>query len=89
VWSDAGADGVARRWATDPWTLGYVTHWRSGDVIAVGPHHGTHAPPFYVCGSDQWVAGYMEGAVRTGRAAAVVALSERGATAGVAARLGR
>ena len=28
-----------------------------------GPLHGTHAPPFYVCGSDQWVAGYMEGAV--------------------------
>jgi choline dehydrogenase-like flavoprotein len=25
--------------------------------------------PFYVCGSDQWVCGYMEGAVRTGRGA--------------------
>ncbi len=66
-----------RRWGTDPWTLGYVTHWRPGDVMAVGPRHGTHEPPFYVCGSDQWVAGYMEGAVRTGRAAAAAALGER------------
>jgi monoamine oxidase len=66
-----------RRWGTDPWTLGYVTHWRPGDVMAVGPLHGTHEPPFYVCGSDQWVAGYMEGAVRTGRAAAAAALGER------------
>jgi monoamine oxidase len=63
-----------RRWGTDPWTLGYVTHWRPGDVMAVGPLHGTHEPPFYVCGSDQWVCGYMEGAVRTGRAAAAAAL---------------
>ena len=59
-----------RRWGVDPWTLGYVTEWRAGDVMAVGPLHGTHAPPFYVCGSDQWVCGYMEGAVRSGEAAA-------------------
>lgn len=64
-----------RMWGTDPWTQGYVTSWRPGDVEAVGPLHGTHEPPFYVCGSDQWVAGYMEGAVRTGRAAAVAALA--------------
>ncbi|MFI8344877.1 flavin monoamine oxidase family protein [Streptomyces sp. NPDC085639] len=57
----------ARMWGTDPWTQGYVTQWAPGDVTAVGPRHGTHEPPFYVCGSDQWVAGYMEGAVRTGR----------------------
>jgi hypothetical protein len=44
-------------------------------VIAVGPLHGSHEPPFYVCGSDQWVCGYMEGAVRTGRAAAAAALA--------------
>ncbi|WSI28630.1 FAD-dependent oxidoreductase [Streptomyces sp. NBC_01343] len=56
-----------RTWGTDPWTRGYVTQWTPGDVMAVGPRHGTHEPPFYVCGSDQWVAGYMEGAVRTGR----------------------
>jgi monoamine oxidase len=80
---------IVRRWGTDPWTLGYVTHWRPGDVMAVGPLHGTHEPPFYVCGSDQWVAGYMEGAVRTGRAAAAAALSERGAIAGATARLRR
>jgi len=49
---------------------------RPGDVEAVGPLHGTHEPPFYVCGSDQWVAGYMEGAVRTGRAAAAAALHQ-------------
>ena len=63
-----------RLWGTDPWTQGYVTNWRPGDVEAVGPLHGTHEPPFYVCGSDQWVAGYLEGAVRTGRAAAGEAL---------------
>lgn len=63
-----------RRWGTDPWTQGYITAWRPGDVTAVGPLHGTHDPPFYVCGSDQWVCGYMEGAVRTGRAAAAEAL---------------
>ena len=55
-----------RLWATDPYTRGYVTQWWPGDVLRVGPLHGTHDPPFYVCGSDQWVAGYMEGAVRTG-----------------------
>jgi monoamine oxidase len=59
-----------RLWGTDPWTQGYVTQWAPGDVRRVGPLHGTHEPPFYVCGSDQWVAGYMEGAVRTGRGAA-------------------
>ena len=65
-----------RLWATDPYTLGYTTHWWPGDVMRVGPLHGTHDPPFYVCGSDQWVAGYMEGAVRTGRAAAAAALGK-------------
>ena len=64
-----------RLWGTDQWTQGYVTQWRPGDVHRVGPLHGTHEPPFYVCGSDQWVAGYMEGAVRTGRAAAREALA--------------
>ncbi len=71
------ADPIAvhvRRWGVDPWTLGYITGWRPGDVMAVGPLHGTHEPPFYVCGSDQWVCGYMEGAVRTGRGAAGAAL---------------
>jgi monoamine oxidase len=63
-----------RTWALDPFTQGYVTGWRPGDVMAVGPLHGTHEPPFYVCASDQWVAGYMEGAVRTGRDAAAQAL---------------
>jgi monoamine oxidase len=65
-----------RRWGVDPWTQGYITSWRPGDVRAVGPLHGTHEPPFYVCGSDQWVCGYMEGAVRTGRAAAAAALEK-------------
>jgi monoamine oxidase len=63
-----------RRWGVDPWTRGYITSWRPGDVMAVGPLHGTHEPPFYVCGSDQWVCGYMEGAVRTGRDAGRAAL---------------
>jgi monoamine oxidase len=59
-----------RSWATDPHTQGYITAWRPGDVTAVGPLHATHDAPFFVAGSDQWVCGYMEGAVRTGRAAA-------------------
>jgi len=63
-----------RLWGVDPFARGYVTQWWPGDVIHVGPLHGTHEPPLYVCGSDQWVAGYMEGAVRTGRAAATAAL---------------
>jgi len=67
---------TVRRWATDPFTLGYITSWRPGDVMGVGPLHGTHEPPFYVAGSDQWVCGYMEGAVRTGRAAAAAALAQ-------------
>jgi monoamine oxidase len=67
-------DSFLRLWGTDPFTRGYTTHWWPGDVLRVGPLHGTHDPPFYVCGSDQWVAGYMEGAVRTGRAAAADAL---------------
>lgn len=66
----APADVAVRRWGTDPWTLGYITSWRPGDVMGVGPLHGTHVPPFYVAGSDQWAAGYMEGAVRSGRQAA-------------------
>ncbi len=65
-----------RLWGSDRWTQGYVTQWAPGDVTAVGPLHGTHEPPFYVCGSDQWVAGYMEGAVRTGRAAAEAVLRQ-------------
>lgn len=59
-----------RNWGSDPWTQGYITAWRPGELTAVGPLHGTHEPPFWVVGSDQWVCGYMEGAVRTGRAAA-------------------
>jgi monoamine oxidase len=63
-----------RLYAVDPWTQGYITGWRPGDVMRVGPLHATHEPPFYVCGSDFWVCGYMEGAVRTGRAAAAALL---------------
>lgn len=66
-----------RLWGTDPCTRGYTTHWWPGDVLRVGALHGTHDPPFYVCGSDQWVAGYMEGAVRTGRAASAAASGSR------------
>lgn len=59
-----------RNWGVDPWTQGYVTSWRPGELTAVGPLHGSHEPPFWIVGSDQWVCGYMEGAVRTGREAA-------------------
>lgn len=59
-----------RHWGREPYTLGYASHWAPGDLTAVGPLHGTHEPPFYVAGSDHWAAGYMEGAVATGRGAA-------------------
>jgi monoamine oxidase len=63
-----------RLWGSDPFTRGYIASWAPGDLGRVGPLHGTHEPPFYVAGSDHWVAGYMEGAVRTGRDAARAAL---------------
>jgi monoamine oxidase len=66
---------LERAWGADPFTLGYITSWAPGDLMAVGPLHGRHEPPFYVAGSDHWVAGYMEGAVRTGRGAARAALA--------------
>jgi monoamine oxidase len=65
---------VERAWGADPFTRGYIASWAPGDLGRVGRLHGTHEPPFYVAGSDHWVAGYMEGAVRTGRAAAAAAL---------------
>ncbi len=68
---------LEREWGADPFTRGYISSWAPGDLGRVGPLHATHEPPFYVAGSDHWVAGYMEGAVRTGRGAARVALGVR------------
>ena len=68
---------LERPWGADRFTLGYIAAWAPGDLGRVGPLHGTHEPPFYVAGSDHWVAGYMEGAVATGRAAAREALRDR------------
>jgi len=65
---------LERAWGVDPFTQGYIASWAPGDLTRVGSLHGTHEPPFYVAGSDHWVAGYMEGAVRTGRDAARAAL---------------
>ena len=65
---------LERAWGVDPFTQGYISSWAPGDLTRVGPLHGTHEPPFYIAGSDHWVAGYMEGAVRTGRDAARAAL---------------
>jgi monoamine oxidase len=78
IYGEGAGDPVAfltRDWGVERYTLGYVTQWAPGDVMGVGPLHGTHEPPFYVAGSDHWVAGYMEGAVRTGRAAAKAILN--------------
>ncbi|HWD77202.1 MAG TPA: NAD(P)/FAD-dependent oxidoreductase [Solirubrobacteraceae bacterium] len=71
---------LERNWGVDPFTLGYIASWAPGDLGRIGPLHGRHEPPFYVAGSDHWVAGYMEGAVRTGRGAARAALREAAAT---------
>jgi monoamine oxidase len=65
---------LERAWGVDPFTQGYISSWAPGDLTRVGPLHGTHEPPFFLAGSDHWVAGYMEGAVRTGRDAARAAL---------------
>lgn len=65
---------LERTWGMDPYTLGYISSWAPGDLGRVGPLHGTHEPPFYVAGSDHWIVGYMEGAVKTGRRAAAAAL---------------
>lgn len=59
-----------RNWAGDPWTQGYSQSLRPGELTSIGPLHGSHEPPFWIVGSDQWVSGYMEGAVCTGRQAA-------------------
>jgi monoamine oxidase len=77
LYGDAARTPVAmleRMWGADPFTRGYIASWAPGDLGRVGPLHGKHEPPFYVAGSDHWVAGYMEGAVRTGREAARAAL---------------
>ena len=73
---------LERAWGVDRFTLGYIAAWAPGDLGRIGPLHGRHEPPFYVAGSDHWVAGYMEGAVRTGRAAASAALGAGSAVAG-------
>jgi monoamine oxidase len=80
LYGEAASTPVAmleRLWGSDPFTRGYIASWAPGDLGRVGPLHGKHEPPFYVAGSDHWVAGYMEGAVRTGRDAARAALAER------------
>jgi monoamine oxidase len=59
-----------REWSAEPFTMGYMAHYAPGDLTAIGPTHGQPEGRFFVAGSDYWVAGYMEGAVRTGRAAA-------------------
>ena len=59
-----------REWSNEPFTLGYMAHYAPGDLTAIGPTHAQPEGRFFVAGSDYWVAGYMEGAVRTGRAAA-------------------
>jgi monoamine oxidase len=85
LYGEAAAAPVAmleRLWGSDQFTRGYIASWAPGDLGRVGPLHGTHEPPFYVAGSDHWVAGYMEGAVRTGRDAAHAALGAGTSRAG-------
>jgi monoamine oxidase len=64
-----------REWSDEPFTLGYMAHYAPGDLTAIGPTHSQPEGRFFVAGSDYWVAGYMEGAVRTGRAAAAAILA--------------
>jgi monoamine oxidase len=74
MWGTALSSPMAyleRNWATDPFTLGYGACAAPGDLMAIGPLHGTHEPPFFVAGSDHWWVAFLEGAVQTGRSAAV------------------
>jgi monoamine oxidase len=64
-----------REWSVEPFTLGYMAHYAPGDLTAIGPTHSQPEGRFFVAGSDYWVAGYMEGAVRTGRGAAKAILA--------------
>jgi len=64
-----------REWALEPFTLGYMAHYAPGDLTAIGPTHRQPEGRFFVAGSDYWAAGYMEGAVRTGRGAAKAILA--------------
>jgi monoamine oxidase len=64
-----------REWSVEPFTLGYMAHYAPGDLTAIGPTHSQPEGRFFVAGSDYWVAGYMEGAVRTGRDAAKAILA--------------
>lgn len=78
LYGEGAADPVAlhtRDWFQDEHTLGYMAHYGPGDLTSIGPLHAQPEPPFYVAGSDFWVAGYMEGAVRTGRQAAAAILA--------------
>lgn len=64
-----------REWSVEPFSLGYMAHYAPGDLTAIGPMHAQPEGRFFVAGSDYWAAGYMEGAVRTGRAAAAAILA--------------
>ncbi len=60
-----------RLWGEEPYTRGYVTQHGLGDLTAMGDLLAASEGPFHVAGSDfARVAGYMTGAVETGRAAA-------------------
>lgn len=60
LYGGGAADTVAmmtRQWSVEEHTLGYMAHYGPGDLTAIGPLHAEPEPPFYVAGSDFWVAG--------------------------------
>jgi monoamine oxidase len=60
-----------RLWGEEPYTRGYVTQHAPGDLTAMGDLLAAPDGPFHVAGSDVGtIAGYMTGAVESGRAAA-------------------
>jgi monoamine oxidase len=64
-----------RLWGEEPFTRGYVTQHAPGDLTAMGDLLGASDGPFHVAGSDfGTIAGYMTGAVETGRATAAALL---------------
>lgn len=65
-----------RVWGEEPYTRGYVTQHAPGDLTAMGDLLAASEGPFHVAGSDfGQIAGYMSGAVETGRSAAARVLA--------------
>lgn len=76
---------IVRPWGVERYSEGYSTLHAPGDLTRLGPDFGMDAPPLHLAGADVWATGYMEGAVRTGRAVAARLLGREHTPAGLPA----